>query len=97
MRRAANLDSNHKAIVLAVRAIGASVQSLASMGQGVPDLLCGYHGQNILLEVKDGDKCPSKRVLTADESNWHANWAGRVYIVTTPEEAQMAVIKGAGL
>ena len=37
MRRAANLDSNHAAVVLALRAIGATVQSLASMGGGVPE------------------------------------------------------------
>lgn len=95
MRRAANLDSNHKDIVLALRAIGVAVQSLASMGGGVPDLLCGYRGVNVLLEVKDGSKSPSKRTLTADETNWHATWAGQVAIVETPEQAQTAVIEAA--
>ena len=93
MRRAANLDSNHTRIVLALRAIGASVQSLASLGGGVPDLLVGYHGKNVLLELKDGSKPPSARALTVDESKWHANWGGQVAIVTTPEEAQRVVIE----
>lgn len=93
MRRAANVDSNHRAIVLALRAIGVSVQSLASVGSGVPDLLCGYHGRNVLLELKDGEKPASARVLTLDEKDWHAKWAGQVAIVETPEEAQLAVIR----
>jgi hypothetical protein len=63
------------------------------MGDGCPDLLIGYHGRNVLLEVKDGDKAPSKRELTADEKDWHAKWAGQVCVVETPEEAQLAVIR----
>jgi len=74
-----------------------SVQSLASMGGGVPDLLCGFHGRNVLLEVKDSSKPPSHRQMTADELNWHATWGGQVSVVNTPEEAQIAVIEAAGL
>lgn len=97
MRRAARVDGNHVEIVKALQAIGCSVQSLASMGQGVPDLLCGYHGKNLLLEVKDGSKPPSARQLTADEQEWHARWGGQVVTVHTAEEAQQAVIAGAGI
>lgn len=92
MRRAARVDGNHKDIVEALQKIGCSVQSLASMGSGVPDLLCGYHGVNVLLEVKDGSKVPSARQLTVDESTWHERWGGQVATVKTPEEAQLAVI-----
>ena len=93
MRRAANLDSNHRAIVLALQAIGATVQSLASMGGGVPDLLVGYHGLNVLLEVKDGDKPPSARELTGAELEFHRTWGGQVALAYTPEQAQMVVIE----
>ena len=93
MRRAANLDSNHAAVVLALRAIGATVQSLASMGGGVPDLLVGYRGRNVLLEVKDGEKPPSARMLTKDEEEWHATWGGQVDTVYTAEDAQLTVIR----
>ena len=92
MRRASNLDSNHTAVVLALREIGATVQSLASMHGGVPDLLVGYHGRNVLLEVKDGEKPPSARALTKDEAEWHATWGGQLATVYTPEEAQRVVI-----
>lgn len=87
MRRAAKIDANHPEIVAALRAIGASVQSLASIGQGCPDLLVGYRGANYALEVKDGNKPPSKRQLTPDELRWHRTWAGNVYIVESPEHA----------
>jgi hypothetical protein len=92
MRRAANLDSNHRAIVLALRSIGATVQSLASMGGGVPDLLVGYRGLNVLLEVKDSEKPPSARSLTLDETHWQETWGGQVKTVSTCEEAQRVVI-----
>lgn len=92
MRRAANLDSNHTAVVLALRSIGATVQSLASMHGGVPDLLVGYHGKNVLLEVKDGEKCASARALTVQEAEWHSTWGGQLATVYSPEEAQRAVI-----
>jgi hypothetical protein len=93
MRRAANLDSNHHAVVLALRAIGATVQSLASVHGGVPDLLVGYHGRNVLLEVKDGQKRPSARALTIEEARWHSEWGGQLATVYSPEEAQRVVIE----
>jgi hypothetical protein len=46
---------------LALRSAGATVQSLAGVGKGVPDLLVGFKGQTLLFEVKDGFKPPSKR------------------------------------
>ena len=92
MRRAANLDGNHTHIAEALRRIGASVQSLAPMGGGVPDLLVGYHGRNCLLEVKDPEKPPSHRRLTAAEQGWHNTWGGQVAVVETEEQAQLVVI-----
>jgi len=92
MRRAARVDANQPAIVEALRAAGYSVQSLAAVGEGVPDLLVGAHGINVLLEVKDGSKSSSERRLTADQERWHAAWRGRVSVVKTPEEALLAVL-----
>ena len=92
MRRAGKIDANHAAIVDALRKIGASVQSLASMGVGVPDLLVGWRGINVLFEVKDGAKIPSARKLTADESNWHEKWAGQIAVVESAEQAQTVLI-----
>lgn len=93
MRKIARTDSNHAAVTKALRQIGASVTSLHRVGEGVPDLIAGYHGMNLLLEVKDGAKPPSARELTADEREWHANWAGRAVVVTSGEEAQREIIR----
>jgi Holliday junction resolvase len=87
MRKAAKIDDNQKAIVNVLRQIGASVQSLAATGKGCPDLLVGYHGINYLMEVKDGDKVPSKQKLTIDQEDWHSLWRGTVHIVKSVDEA----------
>lgn len=92
MRRAARTDANHEEIVKALRAVGASVQSLAAVGHGVPDLLVGYQGKTILMEVKDGKKSPSKRELTEDQVKWIDSWTGgSVFIVDNVEAAWNAL------
>lgn len=76
MRRAAKTDANQTAIVKALRQMGCTVQSLAAVGDGVPDLLVGVCGTTLLIEVKDGSKRPSARQLTPDQQAWHAQWTG---------------------
>ena len=87
----ARTDSNHSEIVQALRRIGCSVLSLAPIGNGCPDLLVGIFGRNLLLEVKDGDKSPSRTRLTPMEREFHETWKGRVYTVSTVDEAIKAV------
>ena len=58
------IDDNQEGIVAALREAGATVQSTAAVGSGCPDLIVGYEGRNFLLEVKDGEKPPSRRALT---------------------------------
>lgn len=86
MRSRGRIDDNQKQIVKQLRQLGVSVQSLASMGKGVPDLLLGFRGINILIELKDGDKVMSKTKLTTDEKDWHNNWNGRVYVAHSIDE-----------
>lgn len=88
MRRAARVDSSHGAIVAALRAGGATVQSLAAVGDGCPDLLVGLYGHNLLVEIKDGTKPPSARRLTPEQERWHAAWTGQVAIVCSVEGAR---------
>lgn len=91
MRRAAKVDDNQPEIVAALRAAGYSVQSIAAVGKGCPDLLVGCRGKNLLMEVKDGSKPPSKRKLTPDEQTWHAAWRGQVCVVESVDDALAAV------
>ena len=91
MRRAARTDANQAAIVDALRVVGCTVQPLHAVGQGVPDLLVGYHGKNLLIEVKDGNKPPSKQRKTSEQVIWHDAWRGQVAVVCNVQEALEAV------
>ena len=87
VRRAAKTDDNQAEIVAALRACGYSVLSLAAVGQGCPDLLVGHPTGNILIEVKDGSKSPSRRVLTDDQVEFFNAWRGPAYVAATVEQA----------
>jgi len=88
MRTYARIDANQPLLVDLFQRAGAMVQSLAAMGNGVPDLLVGYNGTLVLVEVKDGSKPPSARKLTPDERKWHERWAGYpVHVISNHEEA----------
>lgn len=94
MRRAARVDANQSVIIGALLSVGASVQTLASMGGGVPDLLVGFKGRNILIEVKDGSKPASARQLTGDQIDWHCKWRGQVAVIENVEQALALLVKG---
>lgn len=91
MRRAAKRDANHAEIVKALRAIGVMVLDLGAVGNGCPDLLVGCHGRLTLLEIKDGDKCPSARALTEDQVKFHREWLAAGLPVFTVESVESAI------
>ena len=93
MRRAAKVDQNQPEIVAALRKIGATVQPLHGVGAGCPDILVGYRGRNLLVEIKDGSKPPSARKLTPDQVEWHINWRGQVAVADSIGAA-IAIIRG---
>ena len=94
VRKAARVDANQDQVVSVLRGYGASVQSLAAVGKGVPDLLVGYRGQNFLLEVKDGTKPKSQTKLTDDQGEWHGKWRGsKPIVVYTPTDAVKAILQ----
>jgi len=87
-RAAYRVDSNQPAIVRALRDIGASVTVTAGLGDGAPDILCGFRGRNYLFEIK----ATPRSKLTPDERAWHESWRGTVYVVTSAEQAVEIVI-----
>jgi len=91
MRRAGRVDANQQLIVNALRRVGCSVAVTSNLGGGFPDLVVGRAGHNYLMEVKDGDKPPSRQRLTEDEMRWHEAWRGQVYIVYGIDDALAAV------
>ena len=94
MRLAARTDDNQTAIVKALRRAGCRVMSLAAVGNGCPDLIVlrgdpkGAHTIR-LLEIKDGNKPPSRRKLTPHQIKFHQDWP--VTVVTDVIEAMRAV------
>jgi len=95
VRRAANIDVNHREIVEALRGVpGLTVLSLARVGSGCPDLLVGVRGRNYLLEVK---RPPSPRgglsasALTPGQLSWHRDWKGQVAVIRSVDDALVAI------
>ena len=91
MTRARKIDANQPEIVAALRAAGASVLFLHTVGNGCPDILAGYRGQNVLIEIKDHRKPRSRRVLTPDEAEFHRTWSGQVGVAETVDDALMMI------
>lgn len=103
MRRAARRDESEPEIVLALEAVGATVQRLSATG--VPDLLVGWRRGMWLLEVKlpltpraavqPGRHLGSKGGvgdMTADQVAWWRAWRGPTpVVVRTPAEALAAI------
>jgi len=85
-RRRARVDNNQTEIVRALRQVGATVQSLATIGQGCPDLLVSYAFRHVLLEVKSPGG-----TLTPDEAAWIDRCEGPVYVVFSVEDALRAI------
>lgn len=81
------VDANQAAVVDALRRCGCSVQVLSDVGKGCVDIMVGRLGVTYCLEIKDGSQPPSKRKLTPDELEWHANWKGHAVVVESVEDA----------
>ena len=93
MSHKAGLDANHRAIVAVLEQMGCSVLSLAAVGGGVPDLLVGCSGVNLLMELKDGSKAPSRRRLRKTQVAFLEAWRGQRCVVLSVGEA-IAIVNG---
>lgn len=94
--RMSRIDENQKQIVRFLRDMGVSVSVTSATGRGFPDLVCGYKGKNILLELKDGKKPISAQSLTPEQHIWHYDWKGQVAVVNSAEAAWNEIIKVVG-
>jgi hypothetical protein len=82
--RKAKRDKNEKRLVDFLRRCGASIAYLDD--PGVPDLLVGYCGLNLLMEVKG-----QKGRLTSAQKSFIQNWSGTVYVVRTIRDVKLAL------
>ena len=84
----ARIDTNHKEIVKALRELGATVVSLASMKHGCPDLLVGYAGETVLMEIKRD----AKAKFTSDQLEFLGKWKGGAISRVDSVEAAIRVL-----
>lgn len=91
--RAARVDANQKEIVQALRDAGAYVR-IVTQGDGLPDLLVGYRGHTVLMEIKDGAKPPSAQVLTVNEQKFFDEWTGGPLVKVNSVMAALEVLRG---
>ena len=78
------VDKNQKDVVKALRDYGAQVFLLHTVGHGIPDILCCYADQSILMEIKDGED----KKLTPQQIILFANWqGGPLFRVNSVQEA----------
>ena len=86
-RRAARRDTNERAIITALTAVGATVEQW-----DLVDLVVGFRGRTFLLEVtnlesRDG-KAAVRKALQAD---WRREWNGHAAEAFTPDDALRAI------
>lgn len=87
-RRANRIDANHRLIADTFLSAGCSVQSLADIGNGCPDLLIAIDRHTtFVVEVKDPLQPASKRRMKPKQIAWHAKWPGASFVVETPDQA----------
>ena len=85
------MDVNQSEIVGALRAAGAYVQDSSRMGSGFPDLVCGFRGKTVLMEVKRPGGTIEKK-LTEHQREWISRWCGgKVWLVSSVDEALSAL------
>lgn len=70
----------------ALRSVGASVFSTATIGKGFPDLVVGFRGVTYLMEVK----APTGKLRPA-QTAFLLKWRGRAVVVHSVEEALRAI------
>jgi Holliday junction resolvase len=90
MRRHGRTDANQTAIVTALRQLGAMVMIISSHGQDYPDVVVGFQGRAIALEIKNPK---GRNRVSSGQAAWMACWPGPSAIVRSVEEA-VAVVLG---
>jgi len=84
MAFAKKVDVIQKDVVKSLRDYGAQVYHLHTQGGGIPDILCCYADQTILMEIKSS---PDKK-LTPDQIKLFAGWqGGPLHRVNSVQEA----------
>lgn len=91
--RKAKTDANQQEIVGFLRLAGCSVAITSAAHDGFPDIVVGYKGVTVLVEIKDGNQAPSKRKLTPKQIEFHNSFTGAITVVENIDQAIALVAK----
>ena len=81
-------DANQHAVVDALLGAGCSVQTLAAVGAGCPDLLVASpSGVMFLIEVKMPGTVDRHDPTRQKQIKWAKHWQGPVHVIETADEA----------
>ena len=103
MRFRRRTDSNHAEIVRALKQIGCSVLDLSAVGAGCPDILIGYRGRNVLVEIKrwghiDKPQGRHERETAERQKRFRDGWNGLpVAVVDSIEQAVLVATAAQGV
>jgi len=84
-RRAARVDSNQPEIVKTFRSLGWSVLIISQL-KNCCDIIVSKNGRTIAVEIKDGEKPPSKQKLTDGETGFKESWQGEYKLITCVDD-----------
>lgn len=88
MKYGAKKDANHNEVVDALKKAGAYVIDMSHVGCGFPDLIVGFQGKTMLMEIKNLKTSYGKKGLNKNQIKWKEQWTGGTYcVVTCPETA----------
>ena len=83
------VDENQKQLVHTFIALGASVLNLSTVGRGCPDLLIGYRGKSVLVEIKRDNKA----TFTDPQVKFMQEWRGGAVSRIDSVDAAIRLIK----
>jgi len=83
------VDENQKTIIHTFIALGASVLNLSSVGRGCPDLLVGFKGKSVLVEIKRD----AKATYTEFQIKFMQEWRGGAVSRIDSVDAAIRLIK----
>ena len=75
------VDSNQAQIIADLKKIGVSVLNLSRVGGGCPDILVGWQGKNILIEIKT-----AKGNLNDSQIEFFKEWKGPKFVCKSINE-----------
>ena len=75
------VDSNQPQIIADLKKIGVSVLNLSRVGGGCPDILVGWQGKNILIEIKT-----AKGDLNDLQIEFFEQWKGQKFVCKSINE-----------